>query len=99
MTQNTINEIKALAEKYKRFGVTFGQLMLLAEKAPPELSEPAVITGIRMILANEYRESEVFTAEQVAACTGETVQEVKHRIKAMGIKVQYTNTAPNRLYS
>lgn len=87
MTQNTINEIKALAEKYKCFGVTFGQLMLLAEKAPPELSELAVITGIRMLLANEYGTNELFTPEQVAACTGETAAGVRTRIKAEGIKV------------
>lgn len=87
MTQNIINSLRALAARYKKYGVTADMLITLAKKAPPELPELAVITGIRMPLANEYHESEQFTAEQVAACTGETPAEVRARIKAEGIKV------------
>lgn len=87
MTQNIINSLHDLAERYKKHGVTVDMLIMLAKKAPPELSELAVITGIRMLLANEYHESEQFTVEQVAACTGETPAEVRARIKAEGIQV------------
>lgn len=92
MTQNIIKSLHELAEKYKEYGVTADMLITLAKKAPPELPRLAVITGIRMILANEYHESEAFTAEQVAACTGETPAEVRARIKAEGIKVIYQTT-------
>ena len=87
MTQNIINSLRDLAARYKKYGVTADMLIMLAKKAPPELPELAVITGIRMLLANEYGISETFTVEQVAACTGETPAEVRTRIKAEGIQV------------
>lgn len=99
MTRKTINEIKVLAEKYKKYGVTADMLIMLAKKAPPELSELAIVTGLRMVLANEYHESETFTVEQVAACTGETVKEVEQRIKAQDIQIQFTQKSRTRYYS
>lgn len=92
MTQNIINSLHDLAERYKKHGVTVDMLIMLAKKAPPELSELAVITGIRMLLVNEYGTSETFTVEQVAACTGETPAEVRTRIKAEGIKVIHSTS-------
>lgn len=92
MTQNIINSLRDLAARYKKYGVTADMLITLAKKAPPELPELAVITGIRMLLANEYHESEQFTAGQVAACTGETPAEVRARIKAEGIKVIHSTS-------
>jgi len=51
MTQNIINSLRDLAARYKKYGVTADMLIMLAKKAPPELSELAIITGIRMLLA------------------------------------------------
>lgn len=81
------DELRAIAERYKIYGVTLSMLIGLAEKAPPELPDLAVITGLRMLLGKEYGTNETFTVEQVAACTGETPEEVRARIKADGIQV------------
>lgn len=95
MRNDVINELAAIADRYKEYGVTLPMLITLAEKAPQELPELAVITGIRMLLANEYGTSETFTVEQVAACTGETPAEVRERIRAEGIQVIH-QTAPGK---
>lgn len=95
MKREIIDELQAIADRYTAQGVTLPMLIDLAEKAPPELSELAIITGIRMLLANEYGTTETFTVDQVAACTGETPEEVRARIKAEGIQVIH-QAAPSR---
>lgn len=87
MKREINDELRAIAERYKMHGVTLPMLIYIAEKAPPELPDLAVITGIRMFLGEEYGTNETFTVEQVAACTGETPEEVRARIKAEGIQV------------
>ena len=87
MKREINDELRAIAERYKTYGVTLSMLIGLAEKAPPELPDLAVITGIRMLLCEEYGTNETFTVAQAAACTGETPEEVRARIKAEGIQV------------
>ena len=95
MRNDVINELAAIADRYKEHGVTLPMLIDLAEKAPPELPELAIIAGVKLALANEHGTSETFTIEEVAAITGETPAEVRERIRAEGIQVIH-QTAPGK---
>ena len=95
MTQNTINELKRLAERYKKHSVTLPELVRIAETAPEGITERAAIIGIKLSLAREYGETEYFTIDDITEITGETAQQAAERIEAMGIDTLHiTSTLP-----
>lgn len=99
MTMDTIKELKQLAERYKKHGVTLQELVRIAATAPEGITERAAIIGIKLSLAREYGETEYFTVDDVSEVTGETTSEVQERMKAAGIDTLHISSALPDLFS
>lgn len=81
MKDSTFNELKRIAKRYKKYGVTLDDLKILFKQSPDEMTEEARCIGLRLALSHEFNEREYFTSADVATVTGETVEEVNKRIE------------------
>lgn len=76
-----MNEVKVIAQRYAKFGVTTSMVKAIIRSGVQSgLSRRVAILGARLALSTEFHQHEYFTAEDVAAITGETVEEVNQRI-------------------
>lgn len=83
MTKETMKELKAVADRYSKYGTTLAFVLQLYKSGIDNgMSPKASVIGVRMALSGEFKEQEYFTAADVAAVTGETVEEVNRRIEA-----------------
>lgn len=95
MTEKTLKELKAVADRYAKYGLTLTELVKMVESAPEGVSEKAAVLGVRMALANELHERDFFTIEDVMEITGETEEEVRQRMKELDIEtVQIRSLIP-----
>lgn len=95
MTQKTLNELQRITKRYSKYGVVLPDLIKLVDEAPAEITENAAITGIRMMLGEYYNETEYFTIDDIAECTGETPEEIERQMKELNIDPLYiTSTIP-----
>jgi len=85
MEKETWRSLHDLQKKYSKYGVTLTELIGLMKSAPPDVSERAALLGIRLMLGKTFNVTEFFTVDDVSEITGESTNEVKERIKTMGI--------------
>lgn len=86
MKPETLEELKEVATRYAKYGVTVDDLIHLLNDRPDEISERAAVLGIRMTLSKNYGENEYFTIDDVCEITGETPDEVVTRMKKIHIQ-------------
>jgi hypothetical protein len=77
-----MNEAKMIAQRYAKFGVTVSMVKAIIRSGVQNgLSRRGATIGARLALSREFHQHECFTAEDIAAVTGETVDEVNQRIE------------------
>ncbi len=82
MKDETRKKLEEIAKKYGKYGVTPMQCIKIFDSGIKRgISEESAVIGLRLALSAEFNEHEYFTLEDVAAVTGESVEEVKERIK------------------
>lgn len=80
------NEIKKklmkIAKDYSKYGVTFEECAMVYNSGIASGINPkAAVVGLRLGLSRFYNTYEYFTSEDVAAITGETVEQVNKCIE------------------
>lgn len=77
-----MNEAKQIAKRFAKYGVTTSWVKAMVRDGQSHgMSRRVALIGARLALAQEFGQHEYFTPEDVAAVTGETVQEVIQRIE------------------
>ena len=94
MKPETLEELKALASRYAKYGVTVDELIPIVNNRPDEVSERAAVIGVRMVLGETYGEHDYFTIDDICEVTGETPNEVSARMKKMHIEGARTPRTP-----
>ena len=75
------SEVERIARRYRKYGVSLDKLLeLLASAKAKGLPYDGAIAWLRLTLGNEFGEEEYFSAEQIAAMTGETSEQAKTRM-------------------
>lgn len=75
------SEVERIARRYRKYGVTLDKLLeLLASAKAKGLPYDGAIAWLRFTLGNEFGEEEYFSAEQIAAMTGETSEQATARM-------------------
>lgn len=86
-TENAVKkEIKKklmkIAKDYSKYGVTFDECVAVYNSGIANgINARAAVVGLRLGLSKVYNTHEYFTSEDVAAITGETVEQVNKRIE------------------
>ncbi len=82
MKNETRKKLEEIAQRYAKYGVTLIECMSIYNSGVEfGISEESAVIGLRLALANKFNEHEYFTSEDVAAVTGETVEEINQRIE------------------
>lgn len=82
MKKEIKQKLKKIAKRYAKHGVTFGECAEIYNSGIANgISEDAAVVGLRLGLARTFGVNEYFTSEDVAAITGETVEQVEKRIE------------------
>lgn len=77
-----MNEAKQIAKRFAKYGVTTSLVKTIVRNGQAHgMSRKVALIGARLALAQEFGQHEYFTPEDVAAVTGETVQEVIQRME------------------
>ena len=72
------SELELIARRYRKYGVTLDKLLASAEAQG--LPHSGALAWLRLTLGNEFGEEEYFNAEQIAAMTGDTPEQVTARM-------------------
>lgn len=81
MKKQVEKQLIKIAKKYSEYGVTLADCVTIYSSGIKKgITEKAAIIGVRYILSLTYNVHEIFTSEDVAAVTGETVEQVNRRI-------------------
>ena len=84
------SELELIARRYRKYGVTLDKLLdLLASAEAQGLPYSGALAWLRLTLGNEFGEEEYFSAEQIAAMTGDTPEQATARM------VEFCRTHPN----
>lgn len=82
MKTETKKQLKRIAKNYSEYGVTLAQCIEVYNSGiRAGLTEESAVIGLRLGLSKVYNVHEYFTNEDVAAITGETVEQVNKRIE------------------
>lgn len=82
MKQETRKKLEDVAERYAKYGVTLTDCINIYNSGlANQISEESAVIGLRLALSQHFNEHEYFTSADVAAVTGETVEEVNQRIE------------------
>lgn len=82
MKPETKKKLEEIAQRYSKYGVTPIDCMSIYNSGVEMgISEESAVIGLRLALSNRFNEHEYFTSADVAAVTGETVEEVNQRIE------------------
>lgn len=75
------SKLELIARRYRKYGVTLDKLLdLLARADARGLPHSGALDWLRLTLGNEFGEEEYFSAEQIAAMTGETPEQATARM-------------------
>ena len=84
------SEVERIARRYRKYGVSLDKLLeLLASAKAKGLPYDGAIAWLRLTLGNEFGEEEYFSAEQIAAMTGDTPEQATARM------VEFCRTHPD----
>lgn len=79
---NIAVEIKCVAEKYAKHGITEQEILQHIENGKAEgFDEKTALTGVRLALAVAFGEHEYFTSCEISKALGCTVDEVNKHIE------------------
>ncbi len=82
MKNETRKKLEEIAGRYAKHGVTLIECISIYNSGVEMgISEESAVIGLRLALANKFNEHEYFTSEDVAAVTGESVEQVNQRIE------------------
>lgn len=82
MKNQVEKQLIKIAKKYSEYGVTLDDCITIYNSGIEKgINEKAAVIGVRYILSLTYNVHEIFTSEDVAAVTGETVEQVNKRIE------------------
>ena len=82
MKTKTKKQLKRIAKNYSEYGVTLAQCIEIYNSGiRAGLTEESAVIGLRLGLSKVYNVREYFTSEDVAAVTGETVEQVNKCIE------------------
>lgn len=81
MNKQVEKQLIKIAKKYSKYGVTLADCVTIYISGIKKgINEKAAVIGVRYILSLAYNVHEIFTSEDVATITGETVEQVNRRI-------------------
>ncbi len=82
MKKQVENQLIKIAKKYSEYGVTLADCITIYNSGIKKgINEKAAVIGVRFALSLTYNVHEIFTSEDVAAVTGETVEQVNRHIE------------------
>lgn len=82
MTAAVQKQLKEIFKRYKKYGITLPQVIEAYKSGIEHGMKPQQsIVGVRLALSGACNEHEYFTVADVAAVTGETLDEVTKRIE------------------
>ena len=82
MKQETRKKLEDVAGRYAKYGVTLTDCINIYNSGlANQISEESAVIGLRLALSKHFNEHEYFTSSDVAAVTGETVEELNQRIE------------------
>ena len=82
MKAETKKQLIRIAKNYSEYGVTLAQCIEVYNSGiRAGLTEESAVIGLRLGLSKVYNVREYFTSEDVAAITGETVEQINKHIE------------------
>lgn len=82
MNKEIKKQLMRVAKNYSKYGVTFDECVAVYNSGIASgINARAAVVGLRLGLSKVYNTHEYFTIEDVAAVTGETVEQVNKRIE------------------
>lgn len=82
MTTEIRKKLEDVAERYAKYGITLNDCINIYNSGiANQISGEAAVIGLRLALSHNFNEHEYFTSDDVAAVTGETVEQVNWRIE------------------
>lgn len=83
MKTKIYEELKRLAKRYKKYGVTLDLLKQVYKSGIDNgMSEKASLIGVRLGLSHKFKEHDYFTAADIALVTGQTEEEVNKFVES-----------------